>query len=476
MSTAPAPRIPTPRIFDAEHRTLTFGLLLGITLFAFEALAVVTIAPRFSAELGGTHLYGWVFSGLLLTSLFGTVLGGQLADSRGPGRVILLGLIVFGLGLLVAAAAPGMPVLIAGRLLQGLGGGALITALYAVVNLAYSDRLRPSLFAAMSSAWVVPGLVGPLLAGLIAEAVGWRAVFWLLLPLLAVVALLTVPAFGRFAVPVAVPGAPQGPSRLPQALGLALGTGAFLAGLTLASWWGMLLSAAGGPLAFWSLRKLTPAGTLSFRRGLPAVVASRGLFYAAFGGVEAFLAFMLTRVHGYSEALTGVAIATGALSWALGSFVQARLDRRGAGAVQRARRIRSGTLLLSVGLSVQLVALFAPFYSLPISMLGWAVAGLGMGLAHATASVLAFSYAPEGQGGAVSASLQLADQFTSALSTGIGGALLALATRLSLPERSGVAWAFLFCLLLIAAAVWVSGRLSAAAVVGGQAVTASGGR
>ena len=464
---------PAPRIFDAEHRTLTFGLLLGVTLFAFEALAVVTIAPRFAAELGGTHLYGWVFSGLLLTSLFGTVLGGQVADDRGPGRVILLGLMVFGLGLLVAAAAPSMPALIVGRLLQGLGGGALITALYAVVNLAYSDRLRPSLFAAMSSAWVVPGLIGPLLAGLVAEVVGWRAVFWGLLPLLVVVALLTVPAFGRFSAPSA-PKEPK-PSRLPQAFGLALGTGMFLAGLTLASWWGVLLSGVGGPLAFSSLRKLTPVGTLSFRRGLPAVVASRGLFYAAFSGVEAFLAFMLTRVHSYSEALTGVAIATGALSWALGSFVQARHDRRGGDAAQRSRRIWFGTLLLSAGLCVQLVALFAPIYSLPISMLGWAVAGLGIGLAHATASVLAFAYTPEGQGGAVSASLQLADQFTSALSTGIGGALLAFATRLGLPERNGVAWAFLFCLLLIAVAVWASGRLSAAHV-GGRAVAAPQGR
>lgn len=456
-------------IFDAAHRTLTVGILLGITLFAFEALAVVTIAPRFAAELGGTGLYGWVFSGLLLTSLFGTVLGGQLSDRRGPGWVILLGLVAFGLGLLVAAAAPNMPVLIIGRLLQGLGGGALITALYAVVNLAYSDALRPALFAAMSSAWVVPGLVGPLLAAFIAEQVGWRAVFWGLLPLLLLVALLTTPAFRRFPRP----GSVAAPSRLPQALGLAVGTGAFLAGLTLASWWGLGLLLLGGPLAFASLRHLTPAGTLSFAPGLPAVVASRGLFYAAFAGVEAFLAFMLTRVHGYSATVTALVIATGALSWAFGSFVQARLDRRG-GAVQgRARRIRLGTVLLSVGLSVQLLALFAPAQPLLISALGWATAGLGIGLAHATASVLAFAYAPEGQGGAVSASLQLADQFTSALATGVGGALLSLATRLSLGERSGVAWTFGFCLLLIVTAVWLAGRLSPVSGVGERAVSAA---
>ncbi len=463
------PSSPPARIFDAEHRTLTLGILLGVTLVAFESLAVVTIAPRFSAELGGTDLYGWVFSALLLTSLLGTVIGGQLADTKGPGRVILLGLIVFGFGLAVAGAAPTMLVLLAGRLLQGLGGGALVTALFAVVNLAYSDRLRPAVFAAMSSAWVVPGLVGPLLAAFIAEAAGWRVVFWGLLPLLVIVAVLTVPAFGRFPRPDAV----KRPNRLPQALSLALGTGFFLAGLTLASWWGALLLVVGGPLAFVSLRRLLPAGTLRARAGLPAVVASRGLFYASFAGVEAFLAFMLTRVHGYTETVAGVVIATGALSWASGSFLQAQLERRGSGELGRARRVRFGTFLLTAGLAVQLVALFAPSYSLLISVLGWGTAGLGMGLAHSTSSVLAFAAAPAGEGGSVSASLQLADQFSSALSTGIGGALLGLAVGLGSSEQVGVAWAFGFCLLLIVAAVWTSGRIPAPNV-GGRDVVEQG--
>lgn len=444
-----------PRIFDRQHRTLTFGILLGITLVAFEALAVVTIAPRFANELGGADLYGWVFSALLLTSLLGTVIGGSQSDVRGPGPVILGGLVMFGLGLAVGGAAPNMPVLIAGRLLQGLGGGALVTALFAVVNLAYSDALRPSLFAAMSSAWVVPGLVGPLLAAFAADAFGWRVVFWGLLPLLGVVAFLTVPAFGRFPKPEGS----SGPSRLLQAFGLAAGTGLCLFGLTLLTMWGFLLAVVGGVLAFLNLRTFTPAGTLTARRGLPATLASRALFYSLFAGVEAFLAYMLTRVHGLPETVAGAVIATGALSWASGSFLQSRLDKRGLGTPGRARRVRFGTLLLSAGLSVQLVALFSPVLALPISLVGWATAGLGIGLAHSTVSVLAFAAAPEGEGGTVSASLQLADQFSSAVATGVGGALLALSARLGYAEQVGVAWAFSFCLVLIFGAVWVAGRL-----------------
>ena len=225
---------------------------------------------------------------------------------------------------------------------------------------------------------------------------------------------------------------------------------------------GRLLVVGGGVLAFLNLRKLTPAGTLTARRGLAAVVASRGLFYSSFAGVEAFLAYMLTRVHGYPEWVAGLVIATGALSWASGSFVQSRLDKRGFGTPGRERRVRFGTLLMSAGLAVQLAALFLPVLALPVSVLGWATAGLGIGLAHSTVSVLAFAAAPEGEGGAVSASLQLADQFSSALSTGIGGALLAGSVRLGFGEQTGVAWAFGFCLVLIFGAVWASGRLSAA--------------
>ena len=463
---------PKVGIFDANHRALTFGILLGVTLVAFEALAVVTIAPRLSAELGGTSLYGWIFSGLLLTSLVGTVLGGQLADKRGPGQVILWGIIVFGFGLIVGAAAPNMPILIVGRLLQGLGGGAMVTALYAVVNLAYSDVMRPSLFAAMSSAWVVPGLVGPLLAAFVASHLGWRVVFWGLLPLLVLVAVLTVPAFGRFPKPE-----PKDElSRLPKALQLALGTGLFLSGLTLGTWWGALLLVVEGPLALLSLRALVPAGTLAAQPGLPAVVASRALFYSSFAGVEAFLAYMLIRIHHYDEVVASVVIATGALSWASGSFLQARLDRRATGEGPRTRRVRTGVMLIAFGLTVQLAALVSPVLSLPISVVGWGLAGLGMGLAHATSSVLAFAHAPEGEGGNVSASLQLADQFSSALSAGIGGALLALATRLGLSETSGVAWAFFFCLVLVYLSLFTVRRLDAPKKVSGRALVTEAGK
>ena len=220
---------PDQSVFDSQHRTMTLGIVLGVTLIAFEALAVVTVAPRISEALGGSALYGWIFSGFLLASLLGVVLGGQDADRHGARRPFIVGLFLFGAGLLLSGFASNMLLLIVGRVVQGLGGGAVVTALYAAVTVAYPDALRPRVVALMSSAWVMPALVGPAVAGFLAEVFSWRIVFWGLVPLLALVALLTLSAFDRLRREQAGTASRR---RLLAALGLVAGTGLFLAALT----------------------------------------------------------------------------------------------------------------------------------------------------------------------------------------------------------------------------------------------------
>jgi MFS family permease len=444
-------------VFDNQHRGLTVGLVLGVTLFAFENLAIITVAPEIAEALNGITLYGWIFTSFLLASLFSTVLGGEWADRYGVSRPLILGLILFGVGLLLSGFAPSMFLLILGRVVQGLGGGAIITALYAALNLAYSDALRPRMIALMSSAWVVPALLGPALAGFIAETLSWRLLFWGIVPLLIVVAVLTLPAFRQLETKDSSPKE----SRLPSALGLVLGTGLLLLGFTLSS---KILVAvmvlSGAFIAFSSLRRLVPEGTFSLTAGLPALIATRGLSFAAFVGIEVFLALMLSEIHGFSSALTGVVIAVGTISWTLGTWLQDRLDK-GNGS-SRPLRIVWGTLILLLGLVFQIIVLLTPYFPLPLSVLGWLIAGVGIGLTHSTIAVLAFSLAPQGEEGSVSASLQLADQFTSALCTGLGGALLALAVSANWGEKYGILLAFVLngCLGVssIVAAYSVRGR------------------
>ena len=184
--------------------------------------------------------------------------------------------------------------------------------------------------------------------------------------------------------------------------------------------------------------------------------------YAAFVATEAFLVLALTEVHGLSASLTGVVIATGAVSWTAGSWLQDRWDERSPENehdTRRRSRLALGTLILSVGIGVQLLALFIDVYPLLITVLGWLLCGLGIGVAHSTSSVLAFAFAPRGEEGAVSASLQIADQLTSALSTGVGGAVLATAVSLQWGQQPGIAVIFGINLFLVGTALLAAYRV-----------------
>ena len=445
------------QVFDQQHRGLTIGVLLGVTIIAFEALAVVTVAPQIAGALEGMALYGWIFSAFLLSSLLGITVGGQQADIRGPGLPFLAGIVLFGTGLLISGFAPTMTLLIVGRAVQGLGSGALVTCFYIAMNLAYADALRPRMMALVSSAWVLPGLLGPTAAGFVADLFGWRVVFWGMVPPLVLVALLTARAFLR------LQGKGQGTDRLRPAAGLVLGAGLLISGLTLSTLWlASVMVISGVALTIPSLKALLPGGTLTLGSSLGSVIATRGLMYAAFVATEAFLVLALTEVHGLSSSLTGVAIATGAVSWTAGSWLQDRWDERAAEedrASNRRWRLALGTLILSVGIGVQLFALFVNVVPLLITISGWLLCGLGIGVSHSTSSVLAFAFAPEGEEGAVSASLQIADQFTSALSTGVGGAVLALAVSAAWGQQLGIAVIFGLNLLLVVGAVVAAYRV-----------------
>src|ERR1700758_362639 len=130
-------------LWAPARRTLTTGLVLTITFIASEALAVVTVMPVVARDLGGLDLYGWVFTAFMLGSVVGIVVAGRQADHHGPALPYVGGLLLFTIGLLVAGLAPAMPVLVAGRALQGLGAGAVPAVAYVALGRCPPHRLRP---------------------------------------------------------------------------------------------------------------------------------------------------------------------------------------------------------------------------------------------------------------------------------------------------------------------------------------------
>jgi len=279
-------------LWGRPHRRTTAGLLTLVTLIAFESMAVGTAMPTAVTELDGLAWYAWPFSAFLVASVVGMVLGGEAGDRRGARLALPLGVGTFAAGLLVSGVAQHMAVLVAGRAVQGLGAGVMVTLLYVIAGHAYEAELRPRLFGAISAAWVLPALVGPLVAGLVTTHASWRLVFFGLLPLVAVGLLLVVSA-SRLRTATPGEGAARR-SNVGWALLAGLGIGLLQYAGQRLDGVGLAVAVAGAGALAAGLRPLLPAGTTRVRRGLPAVVASRGLLAGAFFGVDALLPLTLT--------------------------------------------------------------------------------------------------------------------------------------------------------------------------------------
>ena len=417
------------------RRGLTIGLVLTITLVAFEALAVITILPAIKDDLQGIRLYGWVTSAFQLGVLVGIVVAGGQADRRGPAPPFVAGVLVFATGLTIGGLAPSMLVLVLARGLQGLGAGAVPAVAYAAIGRSYPESLRPRVFAVLSTAWVVPGLIGPAISALVAARFGWRAVFLGLLPLVLASGALAWPSLRRLGPPEE-PGAQRG--RLAKAVAVAAGAGLVLAGLTGRSpLAGVLLVAGGLAVGLVPLRGLLPPGTLTARPGLPVTVLSRGLLTFAFFGADTYVPLAITAVRGRSTAVASLAVTAATLAWTAGSWVQ---ERKAADWPGR-RLIRAGLLIVVAGIACQTAALF-PAVPVAVAVAGWAVGGFGIGLAYSPISLIVLGEAPAGQEGAASASLQLSENLGVALGAGLGGVLVAAGATAGWLPWAGIAGAY----------------------------------
>jgi MFS family permease len=448
--------VTAPSPFAPAHRSLTIGIVMMVTIVAFQAMGVGTALPDVARDLDGLSAYGWAFSGFLLASIVGMVAAGQAADARGPVRPFTLAVLAFAGGSVVASAASSWPMLIAGRALQGLGDGAVIALVYVSVARAYPSVLYGRVMALLSTAWVLPSLLGPGLAGLIAEHAGWRWVFLMLLPLLPVAFALALPGLRGVGRPES--GSPD--SRLPSAVALAIGAGALLAALQLDTpVLGLALAAGGLALGLPAFLALLPAGTLRLRRGLPSAIAVRGLVAVGFIGADAFLPLALTRLHGLSVSQAGLVLSAGSLSWSLGGILQGRWDRLDDG-TGRSRRAVLGAAILTAGVLIAGFALVASGWGLAAA--GFVLAGLGIGIAYPSVGALALSQAPKGAEGGASAALQLIETIGVAIFTGLAGAVVARGL-----ERG---WAASTAILIVFAA---AAAVAAGAIPAGRRVTAT---
>jgi len=386
-----------------------------IFLAATQALAVTTVMPVVSADLDGANLYAIAFAGTLATSVIGMVAVGAWCDRGEPMLPLTTAVALFVIGLIVTGAAPTMEVLVAGRLLQGLGTGGQTVALYVVVARVYPATLHGRVFAAFSAAWVVPSIIGPFLAGAVAEYLHWR---WVFLG----VAVLTLAAFTAVFLRLRARSLRTGdPAREPVRLRLACAVlvAAFALGLSLAgeagSWMPVVVVVTLVMIAI-AARPLLPRGTLSARRGLPSVVLMRALIAGALYGAEIYVPYLLIDDYGFAPTWAGLGLTAAALLWALAADLQGRFgDRLG-----NARITVIGTVQLVA--ATALAATAAAFHLPPwVLIAGWALAGGGMGLMYPRLTVLTLAYSTPRNQGFNSSALSISDSIGASASIAVMG-------------------------------------------------------
>lgn len=396
-------------IWHPRYLWVTVGAVAMIFLAATQALAVTTVMPLVSADLGGDALYAVAFSGTLATSVIGMVVVGAWCDRRDPVLPLATSVALFVAGLVIAGLAPSMEVLVLGRLLQGLGTGGQTVALYVVVARVYPAHLHGRVFAAFSAAWVIPSIVGPFLAGFVAEQLHWRWVF-LGVAVLTLVAF-TVVYLSLHDLPLRV----EDPSRAPVARRLALATvvAAGTLALSLAGeagpWTGVVVAVALVAIAL-AIRPLLPAGT--------------------------------------------------ALLWAAGAEVQGRFgDRLG-----NARITLFGVTLL---LAATLIAAATAAWHLPAWTIiaGWSLAGAGMGLMYPRLTVLTLAYSTPQNQGFNSSALSISDSIGASAAIAVMGlTFVALrATDASFPAVFAIAAALAVLAVVPGLRMTVSSRGARAA-------------
>ncbi|WP_329536276.1 MFS transporter [Streptomyces sp. NBC_01450] len=428
-------------------------------LTGFAALAVMPLLPVAARDLDGVALYPLVAGAFVAASLLGGVLGGAWADRAGARRPLVAGVVLTVLTLLVSATSTTIWQLALGRFADGIAAGLVAVSVNAAIGQSYPDHIRARALALMSACWIVPSLVGPPLAGLVAAWWSWRAVFFglaglTLLPAVAAVLLLR----GRAAQGGASRGAQgtEGPVRRPALpAAVAVSSAAALTQYGVSAWdvrhaactvSGLALLAVFAP-------RLLPPRTWRAERGLPATVLLRALTSGAYFTLEAFVPLMLSTARRVPGVVTGLAFTGAALARAGASWVRGRLQDR----VTRhwLVAVGAGVMAAAVALAVLCTLPAVPAAAAVFSMV---LAAVGMGLAAPSLTLLSLAHAPVGGQGYASGAMQTSQNLGQTVVLALASALLSAVSTAATGQLAPFVWAFALLVMPVAGSACLAGR------------------
>jgi len=413
-----------------EYRRLSIGIVALVSVFGFEGIAIGAVMPVAAADLNAISNYAVAFTSFTMASLLGMTFAGLWSNKIGLARVVIFAVVALAIGSVVAGIAPNLAVLTLGRSIQGFAMGIDLVTMYVVIGRMYPEALRAKAIGMLAAAWVVPGLIGPGLAGLLVEISSWRLTFWIVPLLLIGPILLLLPELKRMPF-VQAPIRSDAGLQITSVLVAIAALSAFQVGATHVGRWNVWIISAifiiSLSVTAWSTKALMPEGFLRMREGIPAIVGMRGVIAAAFFAAEIYVPLALQEIRGTSVALSGGVLTAATVTWFAGSWWQGSHKLK----YSRQQVLFVGALLIAFGIALTPVAVFAPISviaSALVASLTWGIAAFGMGLCFPTLGVLMLDQSPEEEHAKHSASLQMSDSFGVIIATAIAGSVLALAS------------------------------------------------
>ena len=424
-------RIPALNTQNSIRPLVIASVMTAMAIIAIESTIVATAMPKIVGDLGGLRLYSWVFSSFLLTQTATTVMFGSLADVFGRKPVMFVGIAIFLLGSLLAGFAWSMPTMIACRLIQGVGAGAIQPAAMTIVADLYPARERGKVQGYLASVWAVAAIIGPLLGGLIIHSMSWAWVFWINIP----IGIAAACGFHLFLREQA-----QHQRRSVDLAGAALFTivvTSLLIALTELGNHDPARAAAASTVfcvssaLFWLVEHRAAHPLVSFslwsHRPVAATNAVAVLSNMSLIGLTTFLPMYVQLVMRQSPTTAGLTLTTMLIGWPVGATLASKLFHR----FSLRDLMLCGALLQPAG--AVLFVLLAPAASPWIPALGSLVMGFGMGLISVPSLVLLQEVVGSSQRGIVTAS----NIFSRNLGSTLGATLLGVVLNQRMMRSDG---------------------------------------
>jgi MFS family permease len=417
-------------LFRSPYRALMVAALGATFLGSLDALMVTTALPTAAQDIGGVGLIAITVGATTVTVAMTFPVAGAVIDRHGVGRSFAIACILFTTANVIGGLAPSMTVIAASRAILGAGAGFMFAVPLGLFAISVPDSLRPRAFGINAAMWGVSALIGPALGAILTGTVGWRWVFWINLPMIAIVAWA-----GRLALrrrdPRPAAAGPHKPMNLigPGLLGLLV---ALLLGLARPGVPRPLLGAAAAVAAcafVWYERRSTVPIFIHTANSI-AANASAFAAGAAFLGAETYLPLQLQVGFGHGVAVVGLALLLCTFAWTIGSMGAARFS-----APARVQ-ITLGSALTFAGA----LAMATPDAGAVLPVAAYAVAGLGMGIASPALFAAVLSDGTAGQEGRSTSSIPLARQVGSGVGAAVAGIVFAAtlsAAQVSAAQHQG---------------------------------------